>query len=241
MHSTRSVCLPPLALGMCRACARHAALVHALNVRNLASRAAQRVWDRLRALPLFSGSKHVAVYLSVPGEIDTRPIVEHILSQPGMVCYVPHTEAGEMKMLSVASLEDLNTFECHNNWGILEPPADSIKHRTEGTALPGCPWCLVQPSFSHCCCVVRVMRVVRVVRVVRVATEGGKLDLILVPGLAFSRSGQRLGKGKGYYDRYIAHAERIAEQHNRPRPHLGIPCVLVAHARTHARAHAQHQ
>jgi 5-formyltetrahydrofolate cyclo-ligase len=198
--------------------------VHALiDARNLASRAAQRVWDRLRALPLFKGSKHVAVYLSVPGEIDTRPIVEHILSQPGMVCYVPHTEEGEMKMLSVASLEDLNTFECHNNWGILEPPAGSIKHRTEGTALPGCPWCLrcYQPSFSRyrvCVCV---------------AAEGGKLDLILVPGLAFSRSGQRLGKGKGYYDRYIAHAERIAEQHNRPRPHLGIPCVLVAHTRTH--------
>jgi len=26
---------------------------------------------------------------------------------------------------------------------------------------------------------------------------------MLVPGLAFSRSGQRLGRGKGYYDSYL--------------------------------------
>jgi 5-formyltetrahydrofolate cyclo-ligase len=126
--------------------------------------AALRVWERLRELPVFQSSTHVAVYLSVPGEIDTRPIVEHILRQPGAnalhphtrtrtrthaqlvvfpvcawcagkVCYVPHTEAGEMKMLSVASLEDLNTFECRNNWGILEPPVDSIKSRAEGRGL----------------------------------------------------------------------------------------------------------
>jgi 5-formyltetrahydrofolate cyclo-ligase len=34
--------------------------------------------------------------------------------------------------------------------------------------------------------------------------ELGDLDVVLVPGLAFDRSGARLGQGKGYYDHALA-------------------------------------
>ncbi len=36
----------------------------------------------------------------------------------------------------------------------------------------------------------------------------GKRILMLVPGLAFTQDGRRLGRGKGFYDRYIARLKR---------------------------------
>ncbi|XP_034176692.2 methenyltetrahydrofolate synthetase [Osmia lignaria lignaria] len=67
--------------------------------------------------------------------------------------------------------------------------------------LPVTKWNIKQPSFNE---------------PRENALETGGLDLILLPGVAFSPSGKRLGHGMGYYDKFLG----LCLKKQQKRPHL---------------------
>lgn len=49
----------------------------------------------------------------------------------------------------------------------------------------------------------------------------GKIDLVIVPGVTFDLKKNRLGRGKGYYDRFLKHTKA-------PKWGIGFDCQLIS-------------
>ncbi|KAF7241458.1 5-formyltetrahydrofolate cyclo-ligase [Varanus komodoensis] len=114
----------------------------------------------------FLASQRIAVFLSMPDEVQTDEIIKDIFQQ-GKECFIPRYKPGgnHMDMVKLASYEEI-------------------------ACLPLTPWNIHQPAEND-------------VREEALSAPEG-LDLILMPGLGFDKTGNRLGRGKGYYDTYLS-------------------------------------
>jgi 5-formyltetrahydrofolate cyclo-ligase len=125
----------------------------------------------------FKQSTHICCYVPMlQEEVNTLPIIHHVLQQwnEKKQLYVPVMIENDIQMLRVESEEDFATFESNNPFGILEPPVSTLGKRSNLLHDLSDP---TVASRAHV--------------------------LVVTPGLAFDRYKRRLGRGKGYYDRFI--------------------------------------
>jgi 5-formyltetrahydrofolate cyclo-ligase len=57
--------------------------------------------------------------------------------------------------------------------------------------------------------------------------DAAATHIVVCPGLAFDREGRRMGRGKGYYDRYLSQFVAQAEQAGAARPSIVGICLSV--------------
>lgn len=158
-----------------RKCVR--AKLKALDEKTVQSQS-ELVWKQLWELPQYQTAKSIGLFLSMPqGEINTDPALMHAL-QHGKTIYVP--EVG--KNFDHADMELVKVVVDDNSKN--QQPTEQIFHHN----WPRNKWNIPEPPPE----------------MPRIPAQPGDLDILVVPGLAFDHSANRLGQGKGYYDRFIA-------------------------------------
>ncbi|KAF4792941.1 5-formyltetrahydrofolate cyclo-ligase [Turdus rufiventris] len=142
--------------------------------------------------PKYQESKRIAIFLNMPDEVQTEEIIKDIFKQ-GKECFIPRykPQSNHMDMLKLSSVEDISSLAL-TSWNILQPSDDDTAREE---ALAGAFPHISFNGGHHPSDVVKAAQP-------KMAGRGG-LDLIFMPGLGFDKKGNRLGRGKGYYDTYL--------------------------------------
>jgi 5-formyltetrahydrofolate cyclo-ligase len=155
-------------------------------------RAANSITKKVLDLTEYKGANTISIFLSMPGrEISTRGIVLQALRE-GKKVFVPYihiekrSKSKVMDMLQLRDENDLNALQ-PDPWGIPSLAAESVPSRENALGGLGC---LQDESEA--------------------VKTFSKLDLIFMPAMAFDQSLNRLGHGKGFYDRYLTRYRRIS-------------------------------
>lgn len=152
------------------------------------------------------------------GEISTAGIV-HDAFKNGKRVFVPYTykvskpEAdGPTSIMDMVNLEDISDYESleSDKWGIPTPAESSIAERVNSFGTVGKSE--GASKFSE--------------------SEKSGLDLVVMPGMAFDVTLNRLGHGKGFYDFFLMRLKQQAEAKDARMPFLGryasVNCNLDA-------------
>jgi 5-formyltetrahydrofolate cyclo-ligase len=137
------------------------------------ARMSARIVSRVLALDLFRSAEAVFLYMDLPGEVQTRALIEHCL-KAGKKTALPRVEGKRMRFYGIRSLDHV-CIRSENSTS-LNAASSPAKPRFQ----------IPEPDPAFCPCM-----------------DEEEHALIIMPGVAFDRSLNRIGYGGGYYDRYL--------------------------------------
>lgn len=141
--------------------------------------------DQLFSLPALVMARTIFVYLELPGEVPVRPLLNDLIfrrnqagdraTTPVRRIAVPWCDGNKLRFLFLSSEFKPDQLFSAGGCPELAPGAFGILEPVSGLK-----------SDRH------------------VRAEPDRAEVVLVPGMAFTSDGIRLGRGKGYYDRFLA-------------------------------------
>ena len=164
------------------------------------------------SLPEYKQAERIGIYLSMPNsELSTRDFLTNAFANNKKV-FVPylykvksHDRSKPVLVMDMVSLHSKSDFENldRDAWGIPSVAEDSIGARERILCITGDGGHDKESPEEN----------------ISTKTENGRLDMIIMPGVAFDKGLSRLGHGKGFYDNFL---QQYHSAKGAPMPFLGM-------------------
>lgn len=155
--------------------------------------AAQAIVKSLADWPSYKSAKVVSCFAGALDEIDTLPLLRRILAD-GKTLLVPFVRDETGAAPAAASTAEASEAPATATGALATAGATAAKTQSLGMAAIANPDKDLEEGAFH---ILEPRAELR-------GPESQKPDLILVPGLCFDQRGGRIGKGLGFYDKYLA-------------------------------------
>ena len=171
-------------------------LVRGISVEERA-RCSEALKEEVVGLECWRSAKEVMLFFSLPDEVDMLPLIRAALAEQKRI-YLPRVIATQVSRgVDVCEVAEGNTLPKEStlpagNTVSGEEMVLEVRELAPGQLAPG-RWGIWEPTDEA-----------------PLLSDYSRLDLVVVPGVAFSSDGKRLGRGKSFYDRFLPLVPRAA-------------------------------
>lgn len=155
------------------------------------TRFSEALKEEVVGLECWRSAKEVMLFFSLPDEVDMLPLIRAALAEQKRI-YLPRVIATKVSRdVDVCEVAEGNTLPAGNTVRCEEMILE-VRELAPGQLAPG-RWGIWEPTEEA-----------------PLLSDYSRLDLVVVPGVAFSSDGKRLGRGKSFYDRFLPLVPRAA-------------------------------